>query len=257
MMLGGILVCDDREVHIEGHEDSVRRSFVDAYPRYVASVLSSRSIEVDDVVADAIVEGAAVLDGLLAGLEATEPVDQSSSPLELFREALRPIDRALGLIGAPEPRTGTGANRLAPWDRYALSPGSSAVLGQRAQAAHIAWGLSKAQALAAHSDSTQGPTLGLLCPDGDRESLVAEAEALHYRTIMLPSDTDLSVAVVCADEPGADHIVREVSLRVRVIVYGRSIDDLDEVRLASLGATSVLHADSLFGRLSEHLPVIT
>jgi hypothetical protein len=255
-MLGGILVCDDQEVHIEGHEDSIRSSFVDAYPRYVASVLSSRSIELDDVVADAIVEGAAVLDGLLATFEATELVDQSSSPLELFREALRPIDRALALIGAPEPRQGTGANRLAPWDRYALSPGSSLVLGQRAQEAHVAWGLHKAQAIAAYVDSTQGPALGLLCPDGDRAALVAEAEALHYRTIMLPSDSDLSVAVVCADEAGAHQIVRQVSHRARVIVYGHSIDDLDRVGLTALGAASVVDAEVLFTRLSEHLPAI-
>lgn len=242
---------------VEAHKDSIRQAFVDAYPRYVASVLASRGIEVDDVLADAIVEGTAVLDGLLATFETTELVDQASSPLELFREALRPIDRALTLVGAPPPQPGSGATRIAPWDRYALSPGSSQVLGQRAQEAHVSWGLGKAQAVARYGDSTQGPAVGLLCPDSDLGALVAEAEALHYRTVVLPSDTDISVAVVCADVAGADAVVRAMSQRARVVVYGRSIDDLDQIRFASLGATSVLDARALVGRLSEHIPVIS
>ncbi|MEN8239039.1 MAG: hypothetical protein ABFR53_07555 [Actinomycetota bacterium] len=241
---------------MEDSQDDIRHSFVDAYPRYVASILASRGIEIDDVVADAIVEGAAVLDGLLATFEATDLVDQTSSPLELFREALRPIDRALTLVGAPLPQPGSGATRIAPWDRYALSPGSSQVLGQRAQEAHVSWGLGKAMAFARQVDTTRGPAVGLLCPEGDVAAVVAEVEALHYRTIPLPTDADVSAAVVCADEADADAVVRSVSQRARVVVYGRSIDDLDQIRFASLGATSVVHASALFGRLSEHLPVI-
>lgn len=242
---------------MEARENSVRRSFVEAYPRYVASVLASRGIGFDDVLADAVVEGTAVLDGLLATLEATEPVEQTSSPLELFREALRPIDRALTLMGVPPPQPGSGATRLAPWDRYALSPGSSRVLGDRAQEAHIAWGLAKAQAVAISVDSTQGPAVGLLCPVSDLGVLVAEAEAARYRTIVLPSDAEISVAVVCADEEGSDDVVRAVSQSAKVIVYGRSIDDLDQIRFASLGASAVLDDRTLLGGLSEHLPVIT
>ena len=241
---------------MDAHQDSIRRAFVDAYPSYVASVLSGRGIQIDDVLGDAIVEGAAVLDGLLATFEATNLVDQSSSPLELFREALRPIDHALAIKGAPRPRSGSGATRFAPWDRYGLAPGSSQVLGQRAHEAHVLWGLEKAQAVAKFVDSTRGPTMGLLCPTGDLGGLVSEAEALHYRTVVLPSDSDISVAVICSDEEGAENMVREVSQRARVIVYGRTIDDLDRVRLASLGATSVVTAARLLGNLAEHVPVI-
>ena len=92
---------------MQNEADDVRRSFVDAYPRYVASLLASRGVQVDDLLADAIVEGAAVLDGLLTTLESIDPVDQVSSPLELFREALRPIDRALTLLGMPPPKPGS------------------------------------------------------------------------------------------------------------------------------------------------------
>jgi hypothetical protein len=242
---------------MQSEPDDVRRSFVDAYPRYVASLLASRGIQVDDVLADAIVEGAAVLDGLLATLEPIDPVDQVSSPLELFREALRPIDRALTLLGVRPPKPGSGATRVAPWDRYALSPGSSQVLGPRAQEAHIAWGLRKAQALARHHDPTQAPAIGLLVPARDIAGLVAEAEAAHYRTVILPDDADCIVVVVCADESDAVSTVREASKRSRVIVYGRSIDDMDQTGLTSLGATSVLDAGALLGRLAEYLPVVT
>ena len=242
---------------MQSESSDVRRSFVDAYPRYVASLLASRGIQVDDVLGDAIVEGAAVLDGLLATLESVDPVDQVSSPLELFREALRPVDRALTLLGVPPPQSGSGATRIAPWDRYALSPGSSQVLGPRAQEAHIAWGLRKAQTLARHHDPTQAPAIGLLVPDRDLAGLVAEAEAAHYRTVILPNDGDFAVAVVCADESDAVSSVREASKRARVIVYGRSVDDLDQISLTSLGAASVLDAGALLGRLADHLPVVT
>jgi len=241
---------------VEEHSDSLREAFVAAYPRYVASLLSSRGIEVDELLADAIVEGTMVLDGLLASFEATDLVAQASSPLELFREALRPIDRALALTGAPLPKPGTGAVRIAPWDGYALSPGSSQVLGARAQEAHVGWGLRKARAVAQQVDATRGPAIGLLCPDADRDALVAEAEALHYRTIVLPSDAGLVAAVVCADEPLADDVVRSASRHATVVVYGESIDDLDSVRFSSLGATTVVPADALFGRLSEYVPSI-
>jgi hypothetical protein len=94
-------------------------------------------------------------------------------------------------------------------------------------------------------------------PERDVAGLVAEAEAAHYRTVILPSVRDFAVAVVCADEVDAVSTIREASKRARVIVYGRSVDDLDQIRLTSLGATSVLDAGALLGRLAEHLPAIT
>jgi hypothetical protein len=73
---------------------------------------------------------------------------------------------------------------------------------------------------------------------------------------MLPNEGDFAVAIVCADESDAVSTVREASKRARVIVYGRSVDDLDQIRLTSLGATSVLDAGALLGRLAEYLPVV-
>jgi len=211
----------------------------------------------DEVLADAVVEGASVLDGLLRHLGDTPVVEQRSSPLELFREALRPIDRALGLVGAPEPAGGIGARRLAPWDHYGLSPGSSQVLGPAAHEAHLRWGAAKARAFAQTVDSTRGPALGLFCPPQDRPLLVAHAEKSGYRTVVLPSDSSIAVAVVSADERGADDVVRSCAATARVVVYGRSIDDIDEIRFRSLGAGAVVDADRFLDRPGEYLPTLT
>ncbi|GMQ98529.1 MAG: hypothetical protein BMS9Abin17_1045 [Acidimicrobiia bacterium] len=235
-------------------ESGIRSTFVAAYPRYVSQLLIDRGIEINTTIADAVVEGTGVLNALLLGLSREASLDQRSSPLELFREALRPIDRALALLGVPVPTTGTGARSLAPWDRYALAPGSSKVLGEAAHDAHFRWGLAKAAEVAAFVDSTAGPSLGIFSSLSDRALIVSQAESVSYRTVVLPSDSAVSVAVVSADERGADEIVRSVSGRSRVIVYGDSIDDIDQIRFMSLGASSTVRRDSVLVHLTALLP---
>jgi len=235
-------------------EGDIRSAFVAAYPLYVSRLLIDRGIRMDTTIADAIVEGADVLDALLLGLSEEAALEQRSSPLELFREALRPIDRALALLGAPVPAAGTGARSIAPWDRYALAPGSSKVLGEAAHEAHLRWGLVKAAEVAAFVDSTAGPSLGIFSSLADRTLIVSQAESASYRTVLLPSDSAVSVAVVSADERGADEVVRSCSKRSRVIVYGDSIDDIDQIRFMSLGASSTVRRDSVLGGLRALLP---
>jgi len=235
-------------------EGGIRSTFVAAYPRYVSQLLIDRGIEINTTIADAVVEGSGVLDALLLGLSREASLDQRSSPLELFREALRPIDRALALLGVPVPKAGTGARTLAPWDRYALAPGSSKVLGEAAHEAHLRWGLAKAVEVAAFVDSTAGPSLGIFSSQSDRALIVGQAESASYRTVVLPSDTAVSVAVVSADERGANEIVRSVSGHSRVIVYGDAIDDMDQIRFMSLGASSTVRRDSVLVDLAALLP---
>ncbi|MCL1600841.1 MAG: hypothetical protein M3112_04805, partial [Actinomycetia bacterium] len=55
------------------HPRGIRQAFVAAYPQYVAGVLTERGIEMEPVIADGIVIGTGVLDGLLASLEAMTP----------------------------------------------------------------------------------------------------------------------------------------------------------------------------------------
>ncbi len=236
--------------------ENLREVFVEAYPLYVAGILTQRGIEICPVIADAVVEGTAVLDGLLRSLGEVALPEQRSSPLELFREALRPIDRALDLVGVPIATEGGGARKFAPWDRHSLAPGSSQILGTTAHEAHVRWGIVKARSMASAIDSTLGPAVGLFCSLTERPTMVAQAETAGYRTVTLPSDDEIAVAFVSADEPGADDIVRSVAAAARVVVYGESIDDFDRVRYAALGAYSVLTSQECVGRLVSHLPPI-
>ncbi len=105
-------------------------------------------------------------------------------------------------------------------------------------------------------DSTAGPVLGLFCPPRDRPLFVAHAEASGYRTVVIPSATPAAVVVVCADEPGADAVVRDAAMESRVVVYGRSLDDIDQIRFKSLGAGTVVHADRFLEQPGKYLPLL-
>jgi hypothetical protein len=96
----------------------------------------------------------------------------------------------------------------------------------------------------------------LFCPPQDRAVLVAHAEKLGYRTVVLPSDAPIAVAVVSADDRGADDVVRSFAVSARVVVYGRSIDDIAEIRFRSLGAGAVVDADRFLDEPGEYLPAL-
>ena len=93
---------------VEREDSELHAAFCEAYPLYVARTLVGSGVEVVDVIADAIVEGTMILGDSLSALEAAKPADQRSSPLELFRQALRPVDAALATIGVPVPLVDAG-----------------------------------------------------------------------------------------------------------------------------------------------------
>lgn len=231
-----------------GVRPTLRTAFVDAYPAYVAQVLAERGIEMDEVTADAVVEGVAVLDGLLSTLESTPYRDQRVSPLELFREALRPIDRVLGLRGI-EP-AGTTAGTIAAWDRYELAPGSSQVLGPEAHDAHLVWAVGKAKAMA---PLVNRPGAAVL-PSEDIE-VVEAIEAAGYR--VTDRLEDAVVAVVAIDEGGGEEaMAASVEARVSVVVFGEEIDDLRRVGLTAAGAHRVVTRAELIASPTDVLPAL-
>lgn len=249
-----------------GDRSELHESFVEAYPAYVARTLDSMGLAVDEVLADAIVEGAAVLDGLLTSFDRLDPIDQRHSPLELFREALRPVDRALGMAGlpTPDPARGLGATSegaagdratwdRATWDRYALAPGSSQVLGHRAHEAHVRWGLAKAAVLA---PMVNRPYARIVA-SGDRfDALSSAVTELGYRTVS-PDDGPPAVAIIDASVPGGhDAIRRAVAEGAHVVAFGDAIDDLESVALRALGATLVVTTSALLRDPQAHLPAI-
>ncbi len=234
-----------------GDRSELHESFVEAYPAYVASTLESMGIAVDEYVADAIVEGAAVLDGMMTALDRLDPIDQRHSPLELFREALRPVDRALGVAGFPPPNASRGLG--ATWDRYGLAPGSSQVLGHRAHEAHVQWGMAKAAVLA---PIVNRPYARIVASGDLFDALRSAVTDLGYRTVS-PDDGPPSVAIIDAAVPGGhDAIRRAVGEGAHVVVFGDAVDDFERSGLHALGAAQVVTTTALLGDPQAHLPAI-
>lgn len=241
---------------------ALKDAFVVAYPQYVARLLVERGIEIGEVLADAIVEGTAVLDGLLTTLLDTPPLQQRHSPLELFREALRPVDRALTTIGAPRPAVDGDQRRLHPWDGYALSPGSSQVLGTAAHDAHLSWGIRKAMMVGALSSPVPPDQLvvALLCRKEDRDQLTVALRAAGYRTSAEVGE-DTTFALVDVDHvdrgTGSDAVQELVRSGVRVVAYGDQITDLVSIGLQASGVWKVVSRSAVLADLSLIVPIVT
>lgn len=240
---------------MEGKSTPLRLAFVEAYPRYVAAVLVDRGVEVDDVIADAIVEGASVLDGLLGNLESTLPIRQRQSPLELFREALRPVGRALDTVGAQPPESDTGSVSFVQWDTHMLSPASSAVLGQVAHEAHLRWGVAKAQAMGALSKEVRRPSVAVLCGADDRGAIEQQSVSAGY--VVADRVEDAMFAIVDVDIGSSQRtLARVLQSGVKTIVYGSAIDEFHRAALHAQGVWQIISRDVAIVDLRSVLPFL-
>jgi len=229
----------------------IRQALVEAYPQYVARLLVDRGIEIDPTVADGIVIGTETLDQLLATLESRPPGLEQHSPLELFREALRPVGDALDAAGVQPPPADDNQRALLPWDRYALSPGSARQIGEVANEAHLRWGIAKAQAHAVR------PTAGLRCSDQDAPRILGQLNEMGYRVVRLPSDEPVSVVLVDIRETGVDQIVAPAaSAGGHVVVFGDDPNDFEVDRFKALGASAVVVRRDVIDDLASWLPSI-
>lgn len=238
------------------HGSELHEAFIEAYPRYVATTLHGAGVEVDELVADAIIEGVTVLDRLLSQLESTPSVGQTAGPLELFAEALRPVSRALDTAGV-EPRTPGRVLALYPWDTHGLVPGSSNVLGERAHTAHLAWGVTKAQAVGAFGSGRDGtrPGVLVLCRAQDADRIGVAVDHAGYRWVDRP-DAGGVVALVDVSIAGAATAIAEaVTADHRVIAFGE-IDDLQRVGILAAGAWKTATREQILDNLEALLPTI-
>jgi hypothetical protein len=246
----------------------LRAAFCEAYPLYVAGVLVGRAVTVDDLIADAIVEGAAILGNLLTDLEGTNPADQRSSPLELFREALRPVDAALATNGVPVPPVDLGHVQVHPWDRYQLSPGSPQLLGERAYDAHVRWGVAKAMAFGALVSPTatehveggtrriERPRIRVIGSEADTAHFVGSLAELGYQLVDAGNDRSV-VTLVDIDHGEAAKVISDtVATHGRVVVYGDAIDDLQAMAFSAAGVWKVVPRSDILTRLDTVLPAI-
>lgn len=223
---------------------------------YLAKVLTLRGIEMSDVIADAIVEGASVLDGLLSTLEALPFDEQWQSPLELFREALRPVGRALDTAGVPPPEMERGSVSIVAWDTHRLSPASSAELGPAAHEAHLRWGVAKARAMSAAVGRERRPSLGVWCSSHDSQTIKDQAKSAGFAASDRPKDA--SYAIVDLDAGGSASALDDaLQAGGRTIVYGSAIDDLQQAALRVRGVWKIIGRERALTDLGAVLPMIT
>jgi hypothetical protein len=232
----------------------MRAAFVEAYPLYVATVLTARGVEMIEVIADGIVEGVSVLDGLLQALEGSSFELQRQSPLELFREALRPIGRALDTAGVPPPAgVRAGAVSLVAWDVHMLSPASSAELGSTAHEAHLRWGLAKARAMGAFPSQTARTSVLAWCAPQDRRVIEEQVIAAGYE--MSDQRTSASFAVVDSDtDTFVEDLEDAMRASKRTVVYGRALDDVREAGLRAQGVWKIATRQKMLTDLAAVLP---
>ena len=225
---------------MDAERTNLRTALVAAYAPYVARWMRDRGIEVDDIIADATVEGTGVLDGLLETFEAVAPEDQRQSPLELFREALRPVDRALRTLGVPFP-PGGGAIRMAAWDDYGLSPGSSQVLGPEAHEAHLRWGVERVAVMTRPAVLVVGDATG---------RLLTAIEAAGYRR----GGPGERIAIVDVDHADSATIGELSESGSHVVAVGDSVNDLTAPGLGALGAAVVVDMGRFLADPGAYLP---
>ncbi len=240
---------------MDNEHATLRDAFVDAYPLYVAAVLVDRGIEIDDVIADSIVEGASVLDGLLGNLAATPYQMQRQSPLELFREALRPVGKALDTAGVPPPESNVTSLSLVAWDTHMLSPASSALLGATAHEAHLRWGVSKVKAMGVAPAAVRRPTIAVASVGVDRQTIHDQAVEAGYSVV--DHVANASFAVIDIDTAGSSaEVSNALEARCRTIVFGSQIDDIRARALRAQGVWRVVSRESVITDLASMLPAL-
>jgi hypothetical protein len=244
---------------MDEYTHALRLTMVEAYPTYVASLLVARGVEMTDVVADSIVEGAHVLDGLLTTLEQTPPSLQRHSPLELFRESLRPVTKALSTVGAREVVRDPEQSTLLPWDTFGLSPASTSAISDEVHAAHLEWGLAKAAALGTlvERKAPERPLLWFVCRDSDTEALLREGERVGYRMLPAPQwDRPVAVLIDMGVDDSTDLLGLAVNDGHRVVVYDDAVDDIRAIGFRAAGAWKVSSRDDVMHRLGTIRPVL-
>ena len=107
--------------------------------------------------------------------------------------------------------------RVAAWDRFGLSPGSSLVLGTDAHEAHLAWAVTKARIVA---PSVTRPQAAVIARDAERNALIAAVEGCGYRVV--PGDV-APIVVVDAGAPSAQAAIATGPANRRIIVVGLSL----------------------------------
>lgn len=228
-----------------------------AYRPYVETVLSDRGWGASEGIDAAIDAGTAWLGESLASLLGQPYPLQQRGPLELFQEAMRFPTEVLAAEGRAGPRRDPAVVRALPGDVYDLAPESTRLLGEDVWAAHLAWGVAKADALRDGAAKVPPGKVVILSRNlMDVSRIEGAAAAAHRECARWPGDDLPRAAVVVVDleAPGAfDAVAKAVDAGVGVVAYGphRSVAVMEEAR--ALGAQLVLPRSRFFHNLADAL----
>jgi len=161
---------------------------------------------------------------------------QTATPLEVVREALRPLTDALARTGVEPPERDEQQVAALPGDPYDLAPASAADISESAWEASLAWGASKAAAV-------RRPVLVVVSTNlMDAGPFEAAARRTGHDCVFVgPADVppDPAIAFVDLEVEGSDAVISDLAGGdVRVIAYGPHVDSFAMTRARSLGAAA-------------------
>jgi hypothetical protein len=234
---------------------ALHSAFVGAFVPYLKGILEERGLP--DLSEQTFSEARQWLDERLADVLELPYPEQRRSPLEIVQEALAGPTEALSRMGVKAPLRDPVSVAAMPGDTYGLAPASSAVLGEAAFEAHLAWGMAKAQALAPLV-SGQGREVLLVADDlMDRSRFEEVVHGAGLRLQPWGSETGHRPVLAFVDltHSDADDAIKSLAAAgVRIIAYGPHVDEDSMVRAALLGADVVLPRSQLFRAIGQYLP---
>ncbi len=233
-------------------------AFVGAFPAYLKAILVERGLpELDD---ETVSTARDWLDTQLAALLALPLPEQARSPLELFQEALAGPNARLTEMKVRPPLRDPVAVSALPGDTYGLAPASSSALGEAVFEAHLAWGVTKAAAVAPLVSDDQGLVVLVSRDLVDRSRFEDAANGAGLRIEVWASSSKIrafrpTAAFVDLTHPAADKALATLAEEgTRVIAFGPHVDDESFSRAADLGATTTISRSALFKSLGQHMP---
>lgn len=244
--------------------EALRSALVAGFRTWLADRLATLGLASDPGLADVAEEAATALDARLGDLLALPFADQARAPMEVVRDAVRPVVDELQRRGVPP----TGGEAAFPWDVFSLVPRGIADLGEEAERTLLAWGAAKASALGGAPvvpPTPRRPVVLLVTGDlADRTRLASIVEGGGLEPVVARNPAAVEdalgtirpvVAFVDLGHRSADEVIgRLAAAGVRVVAYGPHVDDLALVRARSLGAAEVLPRSRFFRDPGRWLP---
>lgn len=239
---------------VDARATDLHHAFVGAFGPYLKAIVEKRGYP--EIPSGVLNSARAWLETELTALLETPYSEQRRSPLEVLQEAMRAPTDWLASQGVRPPLRDPVAVAALPGDTYNLAPASSAVLGEEAFHAHLAWGAAKAGALGPLVNRPAVVLVSTNLMDRSRFEETVGAAGLSLEIYRgTPGSSQAVMAFVDATHPECEAAVRHfVDVGVRVVAFGPHVAEDALARAAALGADATVTRSRLFSSLRAYLP---